>query len=138
MPLSAQPGFSPMDVTKVDKSAQDKNLKPHPTPPIAPSADKLPVDKIKLPSGFKAEVWSSGHPGGRTMVMGDGLFTLSGRAAWAHNFDTARNVAATFQALPGTGFLVNGAAMASDAALVSAGTEIAWRNGWRTIRQCIA
>ena len=70
-PLAAQPGFSSMDVTKVDKSAQDKDLKPHPTPPIAPAVDKLPIDKIKLPSGFKAEVWSSGHPGARTMVMGD-------------------------------------------------------------------
>jgi glucose/arabinose dehydrogenase len=70
-PLAAQPGFSSMDATKVDKSNQDKGLKPHPTPPIAPGADKLPLDKIKLPSGFKAELWSSGHPGGRTMVMGD-------------------------------------------------------------------
>ena len=70
-PLAAQPGFSPMDATKVDKSNQDGNLKPHPVPPIAPSIDKLPLDKIKLPSGFKAEVWSSGHPGARTMVMGD-------------------------------------------------------------------
>ena len=67
----AQPGFSPMDKTKPALSKQDSNLKPIPTPPIAPSADKLPIDKIKLPSGFKAEVWSSGHPGGRTMVMGD-------------------------------------------------------------------
>jgi glucose/arabinose dehydrogenase len=33
--------------------------------------EKLPLDKIKLPAGFKAEVWSHGHPGGRTMVMGD-------------------------------------------------------------------
>ena len=32
--------------------------------------EKLPLDKIKLPPGFKAEVWSSGHPGGRSMVMG--------------------------------------------------------------------
>ena len=32
--------------------------------------DKLPVDKLRLPAGFKAEVWSHGHPGGRTMVMG--------------------------------------------------------------------
>jgi glucose/arabinose dehydrogenase len=70
-PASAQPGFSSMDKTKPAESKQDGNLKPHPTPPIAPSADKLPIDKIKLPSGFKAEVWSSGHPGGRTMVMGD-------------------------------------------------------------------
>jgi glucose/arabinose dehydrogenase len=70
-PGSAQPGFSSMDKTKPAESKQDGNLKPHPTPPIAPSADKLPVDKIKLPAGFKAELWSSGHPGARTMVMGD-------------------------------------------------------------------
>ena len=70
-PGAAQPGFSPMDKTKPAESKQDNNLKPHPTPPIAPSADKLPIDKIKLPAGFKAEVWSSGHPGARTMVMGD-------------------------------------------------------------------
>jgi hypothetical protein len=68
---SGPPGFSPMDQTKVDKSNQDANLKPHPVSPLATSVDKIPVDKIKLPPGFKAEIWSSGHPGGRTMVMGD-------------------------------------------------------------------
>jgi glucose/arabinose dehydrogenase len=70
-PAAAQPGFSPLDKTKPAESKQDSNLKPHPTPPIAPAADKVPVDKIKLPAGFKAELWSSGHPGARTMVMGD-------------------------------------------------------------------
>jgi glucose/arabinose dehydrogenase len=65
------PGFSQMDKTNVGTSQQDQSLKPHPTPPIAMAVDKLPIDKIKLPAGFKAEVWSSGHPGGRTMVMGD-------------------------------------------------------------------
>jgi hypothetical protein len=70
-PIAAQPGFSPMDKSNPAASKQDGNLKPHPTPPIAPSADKVPLDKIKLPSGFKAELWSSGHAGGRTMVMGD-------------------------------------------------------------------
>ena len=67
----APPGFSPLDKTKPAESKQDQKLRPHPTPPIATAADKLPVDKIKLPAGFKAEVWSHGHPGGRTMVMGD-------------------------------------------------------------------
>ena len=71
-PAAAQfPGFSPNDKTKVDKSGQDANLKGHPVPPLATPVDKLPLDKIKLPSGFKAEVWSSGHPGSRTMVLGD-------------------------------------------------------------------
>lgn len=66
----------------------------------------------------------------RTTMVNDALLTFRGRAAWAHYFDTARNVAATFQSLPGTGFVVNGAAIASDAALVTAGAELAWRNGF--------
>jgi glucose/arabinose dehydrogenase len=65
------PGFSPLDKSNPATSKQDANLKPHPTPPIATAPDKLPVDKIKLPAGFKAEVWSTGHPGARTMVLGD-------------------------------------------------------------------
>ena len=58
----APPGFSPLDKTKPAESKQDSNLKPHPTPPTATALEKLPVDKIKLPAGFKAEVWSHGHP----------------------------------------------------------------------------
>ena len=67
----APPGFSPLDKTKPAESKQDTNLKPHPTPPTVTALDKLPVDKLKLPNGFKAEVWSHGHPGARTMVKGD-------------------------------------------------------------------
>src|ERR1051325_10752803 len=71
-PMSqGRPGLSPIDATKVENSKQDFNLKGHPVPPVATAVDKLPLDKIKLPAGFKAEVWSSGHAGGRTMVMGD-------------------------------------------------------------------
>ena len=64
------PGFSALDKSKPGSQKQDTNLRPHPTPPTAADAAKLPVDKIKLPAGFKAEVWSSGHPGARTMVQG--------------------------------------------------------------------
>src|SRR5215813_11422795 len=67
---AAPPGFSPMDKSNPSASQQDTNLKPHPTPPIATAVDKIPVDKLKLPAGFKAEIWSHGHPGGRTMVEG--------------------------------------------------------------------
>src|SRR5262249_56119189 len=66
----AQPGFSPIDRSNPGASGQDGNLRPHPTPPLATAVDKLPLDKIKLPAGFKIEVWSSGHPAARTMVMG--------------------------------------------------------------------
>jgi glucose/arabinose dehydrogenase len=70
-PPPTPPGFSPIDKTKPAESKQDTSLRPHPTPPTATALEKIPVDKIKLPAGFKAEVWSHGHPGARTMVLGD-------------------------------------------------------------------
>jgi uncharacterized protein with beta-barrel porin domain len=59
-----------------------------------------------------------------------GLLTLRGCAAWAHDFDSDRSIAATFQALPGASFVVNGAAQASDSALTTASAEMNWVNGW--------
>jgi uncharacterized protein with beta-barrel porin domain len=59
-----------------------------------------------------------------------GIVTLRGRLAWAHDFNPDRAAAATFQALPGASFVVNGATQASDAALVTATAEKRWINGW--------
>jgi uncharacterized protein with beta-barrel porin domain len=39
-------------------------------------------------------------------------------------------VGATFQALPGASFVVNGAQQASDSALTTASAELKWMNGW--------
>jgi len=39
-------------------------------------------------------------------------------------------VAATFQALPGASFVVNGAAQARFSALTTASAEVKWLNGW--------
>src|SRR5687767_4505743 len=64
------PGFSAIDRTNQAASNQPANLAPHPTPPTITPLERLPVDKIKVPAGFKAEVYSWGHPGARTMVMG--------------------------------------------------------------------
>ena len=61
--------------------------------------------------------------------VGDAILTLRGRAAWAHDYDTDRNVAATFQALPGASFVVNGAAQAHDAALTTASAEMKFVSG---------
>jgi glucose/arabinose dehydrogenase len=70
--LNAQqrPGFSPIDKTDQTKAKQGQNLKGNPQPATATPLEKIPFDKIKLPPGFKAEVWSHGHAAGRTMVMG--------------------------------------------------------------------
>ncbi|HZM47107.1 MAG TPA: PQQ-dependent sugar dehydrogenase [Burkholderiales bacterium] len=35
------------------------------------SAKELPVDKLKVPPGFKVEVWADSMPGARTMRLGD-------------------------------------------------------------------
>ncbi len=35
------------------------------------SAKQLPVDKLKVPAGFKVEVWVDGAPGARSMALGD-------------------------------------------------------------------
>jgi uncharacterized protein with beta-barrel porin domain len=66
----------------------------------------------------------------KSFAMRDGILTLRGRVAWAHDYDPDRSIAATFQSLPGASFVVNGAAQASDSALVTASVEKRWLNGW--------
>ena len=46
-------------------------MAPVPAFPIPTAADQLPVAKIKLPPGFKAEVWASGILDARGMRQGD-------------------------------------------------------------------
>jgi T5SS/PEP-CTERM-associated repeat protein/autotransporter-associated beta strand protein len=65
----------------------------------------------------------------RSFAARDAIVTLRGRAAWTHNFDTDRSIATSFQTLPVAGLVVNGAAPARDAALVSASAETKWLNG---------
>ena len=66
----------------------------------------------------------------KSWAMTDSILTLRGRFAWAHDFNPDRGVGATFQALPGSSFIVNGAAQASDSALTTASAELKWKNGW--------
>ncbi|WP_306577304.1 autotransporter domain-containing protein [Bradyrhizobium sp. SRS-191] len=68
----------------------------------------------------------------KSFAVVDGVLTLRGRAAWAHDFNPSRTAAATFQALPGASFVVNGAAGAKDAGLITASAEMGWLNGWST------
>jgi uncharacterized protein with beta-barrel porin domain len=66
----------------------------------------------------------------KSFAQQDGVLTLRSRLAWAHDFNPNRAIAATFQALPGASFVVNGAAQAHDSALTSASAEIKWLSGW--------
>jgi uncharacterized protein with beta-barrel porin domain len=68
----------------------------------------------------------------KSFAMPNAVLTLRGRAAWAHDFNPDRAVGATFQALPGASFVVNGARQASDSALTTASAEMRWINGWST------
>ncbi|TFW52589.1 autotransporter domain-containing protein [Bradyrhizobium sp. MOS001] len=91
------------------------------------------ANTFALAYGSKSVTASRSELGLRTdksFVVQDGIFTLRGRAAWAHDFNTDRAVGATFQTLPGASFVVNGAAQSHDAALVTASAEMKWLNGW--------
>ncbi len=66
----------------------------------------------------------------KSFQISDGQFILRGRAAWAHDSDTSRSAAPSFQALSGTSFIVYGAAPAADALLTTASVEIKWPAGF--------
>ena len=55
--------------------------------------------------------------------------SLRARLAWAHDWVSDPALAAVFQALPGAGFIVNGAVPAKDSALASAGAEYRLASG---------
>jgi autotransporter-associated beta strand protein len=91
------------------------------------------ADTFALTYGAKSVTASRSELGLRSdksFAMSDGILTLRGRAAWAHDFNTDRAIAATFQTLPGASFVVNGAAQGHDAALTTASAEMKWLNGF--------
>jgi outer membrane autotransporter protein len=57
------------------------------------------------------------------------VLALRAKLAWGHDWVSDPSMTAAFQALPGASFIVNGAAPARDSALVSAGSELRFRNG---------
>ncbi|WP_167406976.1 autotransporter domain-containing protein [Bradyrhizobium forestalis] len=66
----------------------------------------------------------------KSYAMQNGVLTLRGRAAWAHDYNPRRAVTALFQTLPGTSFVVNGARVDADSALVSGTAEMKWLSGF--------
>jgi len=52
-------------------SEEARKLAPIAPPPIPTAADKLPVDKLTAPKGFKIEVFMAGVPNARQMCEGD-------------------------------------------------------------------
>ena len=63
-------------------------------------------------------------------VAATSTLTLSGRAAWAHDYGGVPYVTAAFQSIPGTTFVIHGAAPARDSVLLSAGAELGFADGF--------
>jgi uncharacterized protein with beta-barrel porin domain len=55
---------------------------------------------------------------------------LRARLAWAHDFVNNPALSAVFQALPGSSFIVNGATLPSDSAIVAAAAELRINGNW--------
>src|SRR5689334_16627196 len=52
------------------KQMKNPNLSGHPARLTETPLSEIPVDKIKVPKGFKVEVWAHGMPGVRMMARG--------------------------------------------------------------------
>jgi glucose/arabinose dehydrogenase len=65
---------------------KDSTLAPVPQPPAPLAAEKIPVNKIKVPAGFKVELWASGMPNARAMTRGSkGTIFVSSRVPGVDN-----------------------------------------------------
>jgi glucose/arabinose dehydrogenase len=51
-------------------SLENSTLAPHPPGLIAKAATDIPVDRLKLPPGFQAQVWATGMANARSMTVG--------------------------------------------------------------------
>jgi glucose/arabinose dehydrogenase len=74
-PPAAAPAATPAEPPPWAQGRPDAaigaQLAPIAPPPIPTAADKLPVDKLKLPKGFKIEVYAAGVGNARTVRQGD-------------------------------------------------------------------
>src|SRR6266436_8420544 len=52
-------------------AASESTLHPFAIEMTGKAAKDLPINKLKVPAGFKVEVWAEGMPGARSMALGD-------------------------------------------------------------------
>ncbi|PYM70120.1 MAG: sorbosone dehydrogenase, partial [Candidatus Rokuibacteriota bacterium] len=79
-----QPQPQPAPTWKQGQPANmaDSTLAPIAQPPAPKAAGEIPVDKIKVPAGFKVSLWAHGINNAREMVWGDkGTLFVSSRVA---------------------------------------------------------
>jgi glucose/arabinose dehydrogenase len=74
LPALAQdkkPAAPPIWKQGMSEKQKDSKLAPHAGKMTETPASEIPIDKLKLPKGFKAEIWASGLPGGRAMALSE-------------------------------------------------------------------
>jgi len=73
IPAQAQDKPAPPPAWKqgMPEKMKDSKLAPHAGRMTETPAAEIPISKVKLPKGFKAELWASGLPGGRAMALSD-------------------------------------------------------------------
>ncbi len=68
---AAAPAPPPAWKQGMPESMAKSTLAPLPGKLVATKAADVPIDKIKLPPGFKVDVWADGIPGGRAIAEGE-------------------------------------------------------------------
>ncbi len=68
---AAAPAAPPAWAQGRPDSLANSTLAPHAPVLTVTSADRIPLDKIKVPAGFKVELWASGAPGARMMTRAE-------------------------------------------------------------------
>jgi glucose/arabinose dehydrogenase len=66
----ALPPGSPL-IGRPENNPAAMKLAPVPAPPLATAAEKLPINDLKAPKGFKLEVYASGMPNARSLALSD-------------------------------------------------------------------
>ena len=69
--LAQQPASPPPSWQQGKPAGSQSTLHPFNIEVTGRAAKELPVDKLKVPAGFKVEVWAEGMPGARSMALGD-------------------------------------------------------------------
>src|SRR4030095_16852020 len=94
-------------------------------PPFAAEPDKLPTAKLKLPKGFKVEVWAHGIPNARTLRLGDkGTVFVSNRLLDKVYGITDKNGKREIKVISAGMDRPNGLAFHDDALYIAEGTKI--------------
>ena len=66
----------------------------------------------------------------KSWALPGAVLTLRGREAWMHDYNPNRSIGATFTALPGASFVVNGATQPRDAWLSTLAADVTFVSGW--------